>query len=112
MVSNSNKAYDWVKAYDKTRPVQYERGWIPARLISTVTCIVLRGERKLLQEQMHQAYIQCEYAHAMGNSMGGFKETGLDSQVLKYQGGYIWTLRRGCSRQEPYHRQGNLYLWW
>ena len=23
---NFEKTYDWVKAYDKTRPVQYERG--------------------------------------------------------------------------------------
>jgi beta-galactosidase len=35
--------------------------------------------------------IQCEYAHAMGNSMGGFKEYwDIIRQNGKYQGGYIW----------------------
>lgn len=36
-------------------------------------------------------YIQCEYAHAMGNSEGGFKEYwDLIRKYPKYQGGYIW----------------------
>ena len=35
--------------------------------------------------------IQCEYAHAMGNSEGGFKEYwDLVRKYPKYQGGYIW----------------------
>jgi beta-galactosidase len=35
--------------------------------------------------------IQCEYAHAMGNSMGGLKEYwDLVRKYPKYQGGYIW----------------------
>ena len=35
--------------------------------------------------------IQCEYAHAMGNSMGGFKEYwDLVRKYPKYQGGFIW----------------------
>ena len=36
-------------------------------------------------------YIAREYAHAMGNSMGGFKEYwDLIRKYPKYQGGYIW----------------------
>ena len=35
--------------------------------------------------------IQCEYAHAMGNSEGGFKEYwDLVRKYPKYQGGFIW----------------------
>ena len=35
--------------------------------------------------------IQCEYAHAMGNSEGGFKEYwDLVHKYPKYQGGFIW----------------------
>ena len=35
--------------------------------------------------------IQCEYAHAMGNSEGGFKEYwDLIRKYPKYQGGFIW----------------------
>ena len=36
-------------------------------------------------------YVQCEYAHAMGNSMGGFKEYwDLFEKYDKLQGGFIW----------------------
>ncbi|MDY3783235.1 MAG: glycoside hydrolase family 2 TIM barrel-domain containing protein, partial [Candidatus Cryptobacteroides sp.] len=36
-------------------------------------------------------FIQCEYAHAMGNSMGGFKEYwDLIRKYPGYQGGFIW----------------------
>ena len=35
--------------------------------------------------------IQCEYAHAMGNSQGGFKEYwDIIRKYPKYQGGFIW----------------------
>jgi beta-galactosidase len=35
--------------------------------------------------------IECEYAHAMGNSIGGFKEYwDLIRKYPKFQGGYIW----------------------
>ena len=35
--------------------------------------------------------IQCEYAHAMGNSQGGFREYwDLVRKYPSYQGGYIW----------------------
>ena len=35
--------------------------------------------------------IECEYAHAMGNSIGGFKEYwDLIRKYPKYQGGFIW----------------------
>jgi beta-galactosidase len=35
--------------------------------------------------------IQCEYAHAMGNSQGGFKEYwNLTRKYQHYQGGFIW----------------------
>ena len=36
-------------------------------------------------------FIQCEYAHAMGNSMGGFTEYwDMTRREPKYQGGFIW----------------------
>ena len=40
---------------------------------------------------MQKPLIQCEYAHAMGNSQGGFKEYwDLIRKYPKYQGGFIW----------------------
>ena len=40
---------------------------------------------------MTKPLIQCEYAHAMGNSQGGFKEYwDLVRKYSKFQGGFIW----------------------
>ncbi|WP_302785120.1 glycoside hydrolase family 2 TIM barrel-domain containing protein, partial [Alistipes shahii] len=44
-----------------------------------------------LAENPAKPLIQCEYAHAMGNSMGGFREYWeLIRREPKYQGGFIW----------------------
>ena len=46
---------------------------------------------KYAQGDNPRPLIQCEYAHAMGNSMGGFKEYWeIIRKYPKYQGGYIW----------------------
>ena len=89
---NFEKAYDWVKAYDKTRPVQYERGGYDSK--TDIYCpmyIDYEESEKYCQGDGTKPYIQCEYAHAMGNSEGGFKEYwDLIRKYPKYQGGYIW----------------------
>ena len=89
---NFEKAYDWVKAYDKTRPVQYERGGYDCK--TDIYCpmyIDYEESEKYCQSDGTKPYIQCEYAHAMGNSEGGFKEYWeLIRKYPKYQGGYIW----------------------
>ncbi|MEA4928060.1 MAG: glycoside hydrolase family 2 TIM barrel-domain containing protein [Candidatus Limiplasma sp.] len=39
-------------------------------------------------------YLSCEYAHAMGNSLGGLKEyVALEDQFAQYQGGFIWDFK-------------------
>ena len=46
---------------------------------------------KYAQTDNPRPLIQCEYAHAMGNSIGGFKEYwDIIRKYPKYQGGYIW----------------------
>lgn len=89
---NFEKAYDWVKAYDKTRPVQYERGGYDSK--TDIHCPMYIGyeeSENYCKSNGSKPYIQCEYAHAMGNSMGGFKEYwDLIRKYPKYQGGYIW----------------------
>jgi len=46
---------------------------------------------KYLRENPRKPLIQCEYAHAMGNSMGGFGEYWkLIRRYPHYQGGFIW----------------------
>ena len=85
-------AYDWLKAKDNTRPVQYERALydrntdIVAIMYPSVDYIA-----NYAQKQQERPYIMCEYAHAMGNSCGGLQEYW--DTIYKYpqlQGGCIW----------------------
>ena len=89
---NFEKAYDWVKAYDKTRPVQYERAEKEGK--TDIFCPMYYGYEgceAYSKGDNPRPLIQCEYAHAMGNSMGGFKEYwDIIRKYPKYQGGYIW----------------------
>jgi len=94
---NFEKAYDWVKAYDKTRPVQYERAGIEGK--TDIYCPMYAdydwcekySKGQVTNGTVEKPLIQCEYAHAMGNSIGGFKEYWeLIRKYPHYQGGYIW----------------------
>ena len=102
---NFEKAYDWVKAYDNTRPCQYERAELNGK--TDIFCPMYMGYEDCDKYSKNEAadykgtvvgggkdvkpLIQCEYAHAMGNSMGGFKEYwDLIRKYPVYQGGYIW----------------------
>ena len=90
---NFEKCYTWIKEYDKTRPVQYERApWESG--YTDITCPMYADYNwceRYSKGNNPRPLIQCEYAHAMGNSMGGFKEYwDLIRKEPKYQGGYIW----------------------
>ena len=89
---NFEKAYDWVKAYDNTRSVQYEQAGHAGK--TDIFCPMYMGYEdceKYSKTDNPRPLIQCEYAHAMGNSMGGFKEYwDVIRKNPKYQGGYIW----------------------
>ena len=94
---NFEACYDWIKAYDPSRPVQYEQGVIGREKRSLrytdIYCPMYSspdGDRAYL-EHADKPLIQCEYAHAMGNSMGNFKEYwDLIRSEPAYQGGFIW----------------------
>ena len=106
---NFREAYKAMKAYDNTRPVQYERAlwdrngndysdiWCPmyARY-EDVDALGQYSEKdggRRTQGYMEnpRPVIQCEYAHAMGNSLGGFKEYwDLTRKYPNVQGGFIW----------------------
>ena len=90
---NFEKAYDWIKAEDPSRPVQYERADINGK--TDIFCPMYYPYKSCEQYSTNDKYqkplIQCEYAHAMGNSQGGFKEYwDLIRKYPKYQGGFIW----------------------
>ena len=89
---NFEKAYDMMKALDPSRPVQYERAQQDHN--TDVFCPMYHSLAECeayLATNPSRPLIQCEYAHAMGNSMGGLKEYwDLIRSHPKYQGGFIW----------------------
>lgn len=89
---NFVKCYDWVKAFDTTRPVQYERAELEKN--TDIFCPMYADYdhcEKYAQSNPKRPLIQCEYAHAMGNSMGGLKEYwDLYRKYPSLQGGFIW----------------------
>lgn len=89
---NFEKAYDEVKAYDPSRPVQYERAGLERG--TDIYCPMYADYNwceKYAKGDDPRPLIQCEYAHAMGNSEGGFGEYwDLYRKYPKLQGGFIW----------------------
>ncbi len=101
---NFHKCYDWIKSYDKSRPVVYEQANvirylknkskgihnsdIDAPMYATYDECEAHAKGK---NPYNRPLIQCEYAHAMGNSLGGLKEYwDLVRKYPTYQGGFIW----------------------
>ncbi|HRU19708.1 MAG TPA: glycoside hydrolase family 2 TIM barrel-domain containing protein, partial [Kiritimatiellia bacterium] len=86
---NFKAAYDAVKARDATRPVHYERANdivdVDSHMYPTVEWLYERGKNTA------KPFFLCEYAHAMGNALGNFKEyweAFYSSESLS--GGCIW----------------------
>lgn len=103
--SNHDALYRWIKSNDPTRPVQYEGGGAN----SAATDIICPMYARIDQDQPFpqvpkwsikkwigmpdetRPLILCEYAHAMGNSFGGFhKYWAAFRQHPKLQGGFVW----------------------
>lgn len=99
---NFHKCYDWIKAYDKSRPVHYEqanvvrygngKGMYNSDIDAPMYADYEQCEAHAKGKNPHnRPLIQCEYAHAMGNSLGGLKEYwDLVRKYPTYQGGFIW----------------------
>lgn len=89
---NFEACYKWIKAEDKNRPVQYEQAG--TNDYTDVFCPMYydyKSCEEYAKGDIDKPLIQCEYAHAMGNSQGGFKEYwDLVRKYPKYQGGFIW----------------------
>ena len=91
---NFKDAYHAIKALDSTRPVQYERAGLAKE--TDVFCPMYyeyRDCENYSKQNPPRPLIQCEYAHAMGNSMGGFMHyMELIRKYPSYQGGFIWDM--------------------
>lgn len=88
---NFKDAYNLVKSMDQSRPVQYERAGNGANTDVFVPMYAHYEDVERYALNGDKPMIQCEYAHAMGNSLGGFKEYwDLYRKYPALQGGFIW----------------------
>ena len=89
---NFIKGYELAKSLDPLRPVQYERAESAPH--TDIMCPMYADYawcERYVQSDDPRPLIQCEYAHAMGNSLGGLKEYwDLIRKYPKFQGGFIW----------------------
>ena len=110
---NFQATYAWIKQRDATRPVQYE----PAKLNphTDIFCPMYARIPKLKEyaaTEQTRPLIMCEYAHAMGNSVGNFQDYwDVIESNPQLQGGLIWDwvdqgiLRRN-EKGEPFWAYG------
>lgn len=86
---------DHARALDPRRPVHYE-GVTHRREFDDATDIETRMYAKpadieaYLRSEPAKPYLSCEYAHAMGNSVGNLDEYVALERYPQYQGGFIW----------------------
>lgn len=107
---NMEKAFYWVKRFDTTRPVQYERAVLEyATDIYCPMYLPLSKCIEYLATDPSRPLILCEYEHARGNSMGGLKDYwNLVTSYSKFQGGCIWDFAdQAIRRSDP---EGRTYL--
>jgi len=88
----NKEMYKWAKAYDPSRPVQFERAG--ENEFTDVICPMYPGIDRMKEKaskELGRPYIMCEYAHAMGNGGGNFQ---LYWDIIRssrnFQGGFIW----------------------
>jgi beta-galactosidase len=89
---NFYKGYHLIKGLEPSRPVHYERALLEWN--TDVYCPMYPGPAdiaKYAKTNPSRPLIMCEYAHAMGNSMGNFKEYWDTIEAYPaLQGGFIW----------------------
>ena len=99
MGPNFEACYRWIKENEPSRPVHYEqalgnRSEIDKKEFTDIACPMYADYewcRRYCESNPSKPLIQCEYAHAMGNSMGGFDTYwDLVRKYPNYQGGFIW----------------------
>ena len=118
MGKNFEACYKWIKEFDPSRPIHYERavyykGEDGSRYTDIVCPMYAPPSwcERYLQSNPDRPLIQCEYSHAMGNSMGSLKEYwDMTRQYDMYQGGFIWDfVDQGLARYETNGKISFLY---
>lgn len=89
---NFQETYQWIKKRDPSRPVQYEQARLESHtdiyspMYGTIDQIV-----EYAKSDEHRPLILCEYAHAMGNSVGNLQDYWDAIEAYRsLQGGFIW----------------------
>ena len=102
-----NAMYQWTKRVDPSRPVQYEGGGSDTPVTDIICPMYARTDEDIPQpfynnpkwalkkwvgaKDENRPIILCEYAHAMGNSLGGFADYWAAFRTHeRLQGGFIW----------------------
>lgn len=105
---NFYRAYLRMKELDQSRPVQYERAvnnygemrfdWNTDLIVPMYASPSAMKNYAMKNPKPQRPFIQCEYAHAMGNSLGNFKEYWDIIRANKgiFQGGFIWDFVDQC----------------
>ena len=90
------KMSKFLQGKDNTRLVHYEgvfqdRRYNDTSQIESQMYTKVHNIKEFLKENRDKPMICCEYAHAMGNSLGAlYKYTDLTEEDPLYQGGFIW----------------------
>ena len=114
-----------VRALDPTRPIHYEGDWssdevdVYSRMYATTEHVELigRGVEPALERAEADArrrlmpFLQCEYAHAMGNGPGGLSDyDDLFDRHPRLMGGFIWEwIDHGLTRRDAEGREFAAY---
>jgi len=89
---NFYQTYLFIKNRDKTRPVQYERAGLEWN--TDIFCpmyMKIPDLERYAKNNNDRPLIMCEYAHAMGNSIGNLKDYWVTMEKYpNLQGGLIW----------------------
>ncbi|PHN03464.1 glycoside hydrolase family 2 TIM barrel-domain containing protein [Flavilitoribacter nigricans] len=89
---NFRKSYQWIKARDTSRPVQYEQAWMDdyTDIVAPMYHTIYEMQ-DFLAKNDDRPMILCEYSHAMGNSNGNLMDYWkLIEAEPQLQGGFIW----------------------
>lgn len=89
---NFEATYAYLKSVDSSRPVQYEQAGKGAN--TDIMCPMyarMKNMEEYATSNPTKPYIQCEYAHSMGNSTGNLQDYwDLIEKYPVLQGGFIW----------------------
>ncbi|AXP82792.1 Beta-galactosidase [Mariniflexile rhizosphaerae] len=90
--TNFYETYNWIKENDPSRPVQYERAGEEFNTdIVAYMYITMGSMEQYARTKSDRPLIPCEYAHAMGNSLGNFQDYwDLIYKYKQLQGGFVW----------------------